>query len=128
LNTHRPSTKHTWKRRTESVAAGHEANGRNTNPTLSAKSTTRTTIHRRGWIFPRTQKKEKKFHSHTDEQTICRRQHCGQRAEEELHKANRKGLEMKQAHLHTDEEPKGITTAGSKHKRTAPAIYNPGPR
>jgi hypothetical protein len=63
------------------------------------------------------------FFAHTDEQTI---RHC-QRPEEELHKANGNGLKTKQAHLHTDEELKGITAAGSKHKRIAPAIYNPMP-
>jgi hypothetical protein len=48
-----------------------------------------------------------------------------QRPEEKLHKANGNGSEEKQAHLHTDEEPKGISAAGSKLKRIARAIYNP---
>jgi hypothetical protein len=64
--------------------------------------------------------------SHTNEQTIRHRQHRGQRPEEDLHTANGNGPETEPAHLHTDEEPKEITAAGSKHKRTTPA--NPEPR
>jgi hypothetical protein len=57
MNTHRPSMKHTWKRRIEFVTAGHEADGRNTNSTLPAKSIARYNHPPPGVIFPLAHKR-----------------------------------------------------------------------